>query len=317
MVQARKKKDPYHLSVGALLRQDFRRHKQIYMILIPIVLFYILFCYFPIGGLVIAFKDLSPKKGIWGSNWVGFKHFMKFFNGVYAERLIRNTILLNLYDVIFGFPLPILLAVLIDELRSRKYQRIVQTISYLPHFISLVVICGLLRQFVARDGLFNYFISLFNPSYAPVNLLSTPRLFRTLYVGSNIWQGLGWNSIIYLAALSGVDPQLYEAVTIDGGNRFQKVWHISLPSILPTIIILFILRVGNMMNIGFEKVFLLYAEANYETSDVISTYVYRRGLLNNEPSFASAVGLFNSVINFILVVGVNALSRKVSETSLF
>lgn len=316
MVQARKNNPP---RVGFLekIRQDYRRHKQIYWILIPVILFYILFCYMPIGGLVIAFKDFSPKKGIWGSSWVGLKHFYKFFNGVYAERLIRNTVLLNVYDIIFGFPMPILLALLIDELRSRKYRRIVQTMSYLPHFISLVVLCGLLKQFVARDGLFNYLIALFNENHVPVNLLSTPRLFRTIFIGSNIWQGIGWNSIIYLAALSGVDPQLYEAVTIDGGNRFHRVWHISIPSIMPTIIILFILRMGSMMNIGFEKVFLLYAEANYETSDVISTYVYRRGLLNNEPSFASAVGFFNSVINFILVVLVNAISRKVSETSLF
>ncbi len=296
---------------------DLKRNPGIYLMLIPVVLYYLIFCYAPMGGLLIAFKDFSPRLGILKSDWVGFLHFTKFFNSIYFTRLLRNTLLLNVYNVIFGFPAPILLALFMDEVRHVTYKRVIQTVSYLPHFVSLVVICGMIKEFVAREGLINYMATLVNPAYAPASLLNTPKYFRSIYVVSEIWQGIGWNSIIYLASLSGVDPQLYEAVTIDGGNRFHRVWHISIPSIMPTIVILFILRMGSMMNVGFEKVMLLYSEPNYLTSDVISTYVYRKGLLDNQFSFATAIGLFNSVINFVLVVTTNYISGRLSETSLF
>ena len=304
-------------STRELLSQDLRRNPNIYLMLIPVVIFYTVFCYVPMFGLTIAFKDFSPRKGIWGSEWVGLKHFINFFEGPYAPQLIRNTVLLSLYSLIFGFPMPILLAFMIDEVRNKFFRRTMQTISYLPHFISIVVIVGIVKEFVSRDGLINWLILQFNSSYSPENLLNSARNFRPIYVISGIWQQVGWDSIIYLATLAGVDPQLYEAITIDGGNRFHRIWNVSLPSIMPTIIILFIMRMGTIMNVGFEKVFLLYSEANYDTSDVISTYVYRRGLINNEFSFASAVGLFNSVINFIMVYIMNKIMGRVSETSLF
>ena len=305
------------LSVLKKIQLDIKHNPYIYLMLIPVVIFYVLFCYGPMTGLIIAFKNYTPRRGILESDWVGFQHFINFFKGPYAWALIRNTILISLYSLIYGFPAPILLALMIDEIRNKVYRRTVQTISYLPHFISIVIIVGMVRNFVGRDGLINYLMQLVNSSYTPVNLLNSASNFRAIYVISSIWQEIGWSSIIYIATLSGVDPQLYEAVTIDGGNRFHRIWYISLPSIMPTIIILFIMKMGTLMNVGFEKVFLLYSEANYETSDVISTYVYRRGIINSEFSFASAVGLFNSAVNFALVYATNKLMGRLTETSLF
>ena len=299
------------------LMNNIVQYRWVYLMLIPVLAYYILFHYGPLYGVQIAFKNYAPGLGIWGSKWIGLDHFISFFKGVYAERTIRNTITISLYTMAFGFPAPILLALLLDEIKKMYYKKLVQTITYLPHFISLVVIAGMITDFCSTNGLFNTIIQSINPDYTKVGLLSRPELFRSIYVGSGIWQEVGWGSIIYLAALSGVDPQLYEAIVIDGGNRFHRVWHVSIPSILPTIIILLLLRMGSLMSVGFEKIILLYNTNTYETADVISSYVYRRGLLEFSYSFSSAVGLFNNVVNFILVNLANAVSRRVSETSLW
>ena len=293
------------------------KHKGVYLMMIPVLAYYIIFHYGPLYGLQIAFKDFSPGKGIWGSKWVGLKHFISFFQGVYAWRTIRNTLLINLYSLLFGFPAPILMAVLLDEVAVMPFTKTVQTITYLPHFISTVVIAGILVDFCSTNGLFNQIALMINPNYTKAALLSKPELFRTLYVASDIWQGVGWNSIIYIAALSGVDAELFDAVAIDGGNRFHRVWHVSIPSILPTIVIMLILRIGNMMTLGYEKIILLYNTATYEVADVISSYVYRRGLLEFSYSFSAAVGLMNNIVNFILVTTANTISRKLTETSLW
>lgn len=266
-------------------------------------------------GVVIAFKDFKAGLGILRSPWAGLKYFRQFFNSYYAWRLIRNTLLLNVYELIFSFPAPIVLALLLNELRSDKYKRFVQTVSYLPHFISVVVVVGFIRDFFSQNGLVNNM--LYNIGIEPISFLVDPGWFRPLYVGSGIWQGVGWGSIIYLAAISAIDLQLYEAAIIDGAGRFRKIASITLPSIAPTIIILLIFRVGGMMSVGFEKVFLMYNPSTYETADVISTFVYRSGLQNAQYSYSAAIGLFNNIINFLLLVTTNYISRTVSETSLW
>ena len=292
-------------------------HKWAYLMLIPVVAYYILFHYGPLYGVQIAFKDFSPGKGITGSKWVGFKHFISFFQGVYFTRTIRNTLAINIYGLIWGFPAPIILALLLDEVHHLKFKKLVQTVTYLPHFISTVVICGILSNFCQTNGLFNNLAMALVPGYEKVALLSRPELFRTLYIGSNIWQSIGWNSIIFIAALAGVDAELYDAIAVDGGNRWHRVRHVSIPCILPTVVIMLIMRIGNMMSVGSEKIILMYNESTYEVADVISTYVYRRGLLEFAYSFSAAVGLFNNIINFILVNIANSVSRKVTETSLW
>jgi putative aldouronate transport system permease protein len=297
------------------LRRDLFRNRNIYFMAIPVIVFYILFHYMPMYGAVIAFKDFAPARGIVDSPWAGFKHFESFFQSFYFGRVVTNTLAINVMGLVFGFPAPILLALLLNEVRSRWFKRTVQTISYLPHFISIMVIAGLLIDFSSRDGLFNVLIVMFGGESS--NLLTRPELFRPLYVGSDIWQGVGWGSIIYLAALSGIDPQLYEAARIDGAGRLRQTFHITLPGILPTIVILLVLRIGQMMNVGFEKIILLYNPNTYETADVISSYVYRKGLLEFSYSFSAAVGLFNSVINFLLLIFANKMSRMLNETSLW
>lgn len=306
---------PY--SLPRRLGRDIKRYHWIYLMMIPVLAYYIIFHYGPMYGAVISFMDYVPRKGIDGSKWVGFKHFEMFFSGIYAVRTIRNTVMINLLNLIFGFPAPIILALLLDELRSKRYRRIVQTITYMPHFISTIVVCGMIINFVTTNGVVNDIISSINPAYQRGNLLMRPELFRGIYVGTGIWQEVGWGSIVFLAALSGVDTQLYEAVTIDGGNRWHRIWHVSLPGILPTITILLIMRIGSMMSLGYEKIILLYNPGIYETADIISSYVYRRGLLDLNWSFASAVGLFNSVVNLVLVVSANTISRRLTDTGLW
>ena len=282
---------------------------------LPVVAYYIIFHYAPMYGAIIAFKEFNPALGIMGSPWVGFKHFKSFFEGVYFWRLVRNTLLISVYSLIWGFPAPIILALLLNEVKNKYFKRTVQTVSYLPHFISLVVVCGIIKDFTSTDGVINDIIEFLGGERT--NFLMIPEWFRPIYVGSGIWQEVGWGSIIYLAAITNIDPQLYEAATIDGASRWKQTWHITLPGIVPTIVILLILRLGGLMSVGFEKIILLYNSATMETADVISSYVYRRGLLDFDYSFSAAVGLFNSVINLILITSANRLSRKVSETSLW
>lgn len=296
-------------------RQDFARNKYKYLIFLPVFIYLILFCYKPMYGAVIAFQNYRPAKGIAGSPWVGFKNFRDFFTNYYFSRTLTNTLLLSTYSIIFEFPVPIIFALLLNEIRSTRFKKLVQTTSYLPHFISLVVVCSLLKQFCMTDGLFNDFIELLGGTRTP--LLQYTENFRTIYIGSGIWQQFGWNSIIYLASLTSIDTSLYEAAEIDGAGRFKKVIHITLPCIAPTIVMLLILRVGSILSVGSEKVLLLYNEATYKTADIISTYTYRRGLIDANFSFGTAVGLFNSVVNVVFLVATNILSKKISDIGLF
>lgn len=298
-----------------IIKKDYNKRKLVYLMLVPVLSFYIIFHYWPMYGAIIAFKQFSPGKGIFASPWVGFENFQDFFNSYYCWRLIRNTLLINIYQLIFAFPAPIIFAFLLNEVKDGIFKRTVQTVSYLPHFISLIVVCGMLVDFLSIDGVVNDIIEMFGGQR--ISLLLQPSWFRAIYVSSGIWQHMGWDSIIYLASLSSIDPQLYEAIKIDGGGRLRQLWHISLPGIAPTIIILLILKAGQMMNVGFEKVFLLYNPNTYETADVISTFVYRKGLLEMNFSYSAAVGLFNSVINFVLLILSNKISKATTETSLW
>ncbi|MDD9266875.1 ABC transporter permease [Paenibacillus sp. GCM10023248] len=299
-----------------VLLDDVRRNRAIYLMVLPVALYFFIFKYFPMYGAVIAFKDFSPAKGIWGSDWVGFEHFKDFFQSYYFFRVLRNTFLISFYNLVFGFPAPIILAILLNEIRQKLFKSIVQTISYLPHFISIVVISGLIIDFTNRGGIVNSFIMFFGGQDSA--LMNDAGNFRTIFVSTSIWQELGWSSIIYLAALSGINPELYEAVRVDGAGRFRQIWSVTLPGLIPTIMILLILRIGGLMEVGFEKIVLLYNPNTYETADVISSFVYREGLAQgNDYSYTTAVGLFQSMINFILLISANSISRRFSGSRLW
>jgi putative aldouronate transport system permease protein len=297
------------------LAKDFRRNKTIYLMLLPVVAYYLIFLYGPMYGAQIAFRDFIPTKGIWGSEWIGWENFANFFNGIYFWRLVRNTLAINILDVILGFPAPILLALMLNELTSPWFKRLVQTITYMPFFISLVVMVGMVIDFFSRDGLINNLLA--TVGIEPIIFLQSPAAYWPLYVGSGIWQTVGWGSIIYLATIAGIDPTLYEAAKIDGAGRFRQLWNITLPGIAPTIIVLLILRIGAIMNIGSEKTILLYNPLVYDTADIISSYTFRKGILDADYGFSAAVGLFNSVINLTLLIGANWVSRRRSDSSLF
>ncbi|MCZ8518931.1 MULTISPECIES: ABC transporter permease [Paenibacillus] len=295
--------------------RDLRRNRVIYLMALPVLLYYAVFEYGPMYGLQIAFKDYSLGDGILGSPWVGFKHFQEFFESFYFWRLIRNTLLLSLYDLCFGFPAAILLALLLNELRVQWFKRAIQTVTYLPHFISIVVVVGMMVDFLARDGVINQLLILFG--FAETAYMREPDWFRFLYVASGIWKEVGWGSIIYLAALAAIDPTLYEAAKVDGAGRWKQALHITIPGIMPTVIILLILKMGTMMSVGSEKILLMYTPLTFETSDVISTFVYRKGILEANYSYTAAVGLFNAVIAFTLLVVSNALSKRLTDTKLW
>lgn len=297
------------------LIMDLRRNRMVYVMLLPVVAYYLIFHYGPMYGLQIAFKDFNPIKGFLGSPWAGFKHFEDFFGSVYFGRILGNTLLLSLYSLIFFFPMGIIFALLLNELRSSKLRRAVQTISYMPHFISLVVIVGMLFDFLARDGLINNVLGWFGVDSIP--FMRTASWFRSVYIGSEIWQNIGWSSIVYLAAISSVNPTLYEASRMDGANRFRQMWHVTLPGIMPTVTIMLILFIGRFMTVGFEKIILMYNPVIYETADVIQTYVYRKGILEANFSYSAAVGLFNAVISFILLIAANMVAKKLGETKLW
>ena len=307
----REKKRKQEEAFAVRLKKDFIRYRYIYLMLI----YYAVFCYGPMSKIVIAFQNFKPALGISGSKWVGMKYFIDFFTGPYAWRLIRNTLLLNILQIILAFPVPIILALLINEIQCRPYKKLVQTVSYMPHFISLVVMCSLLLTFSRSDGIFNDFLALFGVERS--NLMANAKLFRPMYVLSGIWQEAGWGSIIYLATLSTIDPGLYEAATIDGASRFQRMLYVSFPGLVPIIIVQLIMRVGNILTMGFEKVFLLYNPLTYDTADIISTYIYRQGLELTNYSYGTAVGLFNSAVNLLILVLANRLSRKATGESLW
>lgn len=295
--------------------RDFKLNKLLYAMMIPVIVYYVVFHYAPMYGAMIAFKDFSPMKGIMGSEWVGFQHFQDFFSSYYFWRILKNTVIISVYSLLFMFPAPIILALLINEVRHQAFKRVVQTVSYMPYFISLVVICGMITDFTNSNGIINSLFSLFG--YDGAAMLQKPELFRPIYILSEIWQKIGWESIIYIAALMGIDQEQYEAARIDGASRLKQMLYITLPGILPTITIMFILRMGNMLNVGFEKIILLYSPVTYETADVISSFVYRKGLLEFGWSYSTAVGLFNSIVNLILLISANYISRKVNDSSLW
>lgn len=307
--------DTRHFTKLQRLRKDLKFNRWLYIMIAPVILFYVIFCYAPMYGIIIAFKDFAPLKGIMGSDWVGLKNFMTFFTSAYAFRTIRNTFLLSLYGLLWGFPAPIILALMLNEIRNRTFKKLAQSITYLPHFISLVVVCGIIVTFTQKNGIINDLIEALGGQRQL--FMQMPNMFRTIFISTNIWQGIGWGSIIYLAALSGIDQGLYEAASLDGASRWQQTVHVTIPGIMPTVIIMLVLNIGSLMSVGYEKVILLYNPLTYETADVISSYVYRMGLINNDFGLATAVGLFNSVINFVLIFIANALSRKITDISLW
>lgn len=297
-------------------RKLVKHNWRLYCLLLPGFIWLIIFCYIPMYGVTIAFKDFNAKLGIMGSQWAGLKYFQQFFATSIAMKTIRNTLLLSLYSLIFGFPAPILFALMLNAVTRQRYKKFVQTISFAPHFISVVVLVSMLNIMLApNSGFINNIIK--DISGTEILFMTRPQYFRSLYVGSGIWQSMGFSAIVYIAALAGVSPDMHEAAIVDGASKLQRVLHIDLPSILPTVVIMFILAVGNLFTIGYEKAFLMQNTINTEVSEIISTYVYKVGLMNAQYSFSSAVGLFNSVVNFILLVTVNGVTRKLSDVSLF
>lgn len=303
------------LSLAMRIKRELVKNRYLYLLAIPVIAFYALFLYGPMFGLVIAFKQYNIGQGILQSKWVGFQYFQEFFKSIYFSRTLLNTFIISFADILFGFPLPIIFALLLNELRGTRFKKTVQTVTYLPHFISMVVICGMITDFFSTDGVISRLIAMLGGEN--MNYLASPKWFRTIFVGTNVWQSFGWNSIIYLAALTGVDAQLYEAATIDGAGRFKQLWHVTLPGILPTIMIMLIMRLGQVLSVGYEKIILLYSPSTYNVADVISSYVYRIGIGGSRYSYSAAVGLFQSVINVLMLLLANRLSAKFSETSLF
>lgn len=294
---------------------EMKRNGSLYLLVLPVIIFYLIFAYTPMYGALIAFKNYSVGKGFLGSEWVGFEHFKNFFASPDAARIIWNTLRINLLNLVLGFPAPIILALMLNELWGTKFKKVAQTVTYLPHFISVVVICSLIKIFVDKDGLITTICSLFGMENT--NMLNNKHLFTPIYVISNIWQTVGWDSIIYLAALTGVDAQLYEAASLDGAGKWKQLFHVTIPGIFPTIVTMLILKIGSLMNLGYEKILLLQNPLIYETSDIITTYTYRLAFSGQQWSYTTAIGLFNSVVNLILLVGANKVSQKLTETSLW
>lgn len=302
--------------LGKIIVSDYKRNKFLILMILPVLAYYIIFHYGPMYGTLIAFKNYSPRLGVWHSPWVGLEYFYRFFENAQFGKVFFNTLKLSLYQIAFGFPAPLILALMLNQIKNVVFKKAAQTISYMPHFISIVVMAGMIVDFCSTDGIITQFVSKFTGGSAS-NLLLRPELFRPIYIISGIWQEIGFGSIIYLGALSAIDLSLYDAAIVDGANRFKQIIHIELPTIAPTIAVLFLLRIGGMMNIGYEKVILLYNANTYETADIISTFVYRMGLMNMDYSFGAAIGLFNSVINLSLLVTFNWLSKKYTSHGLW
>lgn len=298
------------------LGKNIRMNAGLYVMLAIPLAWYIIFKYIPMYGLQIAFRRFNPTLGITKSPWVGITYFKQFFNSYYFSDILWNTVSLSLFTMLVGFPIPIILALLINEIKNTKFKKVIQNITYMPNFLSVVVIVSMLSLFSNRDyGLFNKITGLFGA--APVDFMSKPNYFQPLYVLSNVWQYMGFNAIIYIAALASVDQELYEAASIDGASRMQKIIHISIPCIMSTIIVLFIMRIGNLMSVGFEKVYLMQNSVTLSASEVISTFIYKNGIQKGQFSYSTAVGMFNSVINFILLISANFISKKTTKTGLW
>lgn len=303
------------MSFSAIIKRDFKKHWQLYLIMLPVLAWYLTFCYGPLYGLAAAFQRFNVRKGIAGSPWIGLKNFIDFFESYYFTRVLGNTLRLNLMDLVFAWPSSILFALLLNEIGNSKFKRTVQTMTYLPHFISTVVVCGLIVDFSAVNGVFNDMIGALGGTR--ISLLTKANLFTPIYVLSNIWAGMGYGSIIYLAAIGGINSELYEAAMLDGAGRLRQTWHVTLPGLTPTIVTMLIMRIGNILNVGYEKILLLMNDANRESAEVISTFVYQKGLVEASYGYSTAVGLFNSIICLIFLVAANTISRKFSETSLW
>ncbi|MFB5678172.1 ABC transporter permease [Paenibacillus terreus] len=300
----------------ALFRFRWNRSKYLLLLFLPALVYYILFKYVPMFGILISFKDYNVFKGIWASEWVGFKYYSLFFHSPDFPKLLRNTVVLGFYKVVFGFPAPIVLALLLNEVRVGIVKRLVQSVSYMPHFISNVVVVSMMFLFLSpTNGLVNQVID--GLGYSSINFMQNEHYFRTLYVLSEIWQHVGWETIVYLAAVSAIDPQLYEAARADGANRWHQLRHITLPGIAPAIVILFILNIGHVLDIGFEKVLLMQNPSIYSTADVLSTYVFRTGIQSMNYSYGTAIDLFTSFVNLLFILTANWISRRTSETSLW
>lgn len=296
--------------------RKFHDSWQLLILLAPLVIYYILFSYIPLWGISVAFMDYRPFKGITDSKWVGMQQFQRFFGDPNSWKLIKNTFLLSFYDLVISFPFTIFFALIVNDIRNEKVKKGFQTVTYLPHFISTVVIVGMMKNFLNPDtGLIMNFLA--NLGMKRIDMFAYARFFRRLYILSGIWAGTGWGAIIYYAALSNVDQEMYEAAVIDGANKLHQVWYITLPSIAPTIVTMFILRTGSLLSVGFEKAYMMQTSATLSVSDVISTYTYRQGLAGGQFSYATAVGIFNSVVNLLFLIGANTISRKFSESSLW
>lgn len=299
------------------LKKLFLRDRQLIVMSLPMILFFFVFCYIPMAGMALAFVDYKPALGIFGSEFVGFKFFEQVFTNPFFPRLLKNTFIIGFETLLWSFPFPILFALAVNEIRSKKAKKLVQTISYMPYFISIVVIVGLMSNFLSpTTGVVNTLYTQLTGK-DPISFMTSPEYFRFLYVASHVWQTFGWNSIIYLAALAGVDTDLYDSARVDGANRLQQMLYITLPSIMPTIIIMLVLNLGNIMSVGFEKIILMYSPGIYEVADVISTYTYRRGIVQADYSYGTAIGMFNSVVNLVFICGANWFSKKFSDTSLW
>ncbi len=294
---------------------DIKKKKILYLMILPLIIYLIVFAYMPMYGIIIAFKDYSPYKGIIGSGWCGLKNFKMFFESQYFWQIIRNTLVINGYGLVLGFPVPIIFAILLNEIINVRYKKLIQTITYMPHFISIMVISTMIIEFCSSGSFINSIIVFFGGKRS--SLLSEPKLFPLIYTVSGVWQQFGWESIIYIAALSGINTELYEVARIDGANRFRQALHVTLPGIAPTIILMLILKIGNMLTVGFEKIILISNPVIKETSEVISTFVYTRGLQGGDYSYSTAVGLLNAVVNFLLLTFANTISKKYSKTALW
>ena len=298
------------------IRKLMRRNIALYVFLIPAMVYIIIFHYWPMYGVQIAFRNYTFQNGITGSPWVGDKWFRYFFKSPLFSSLLRNTLTLSLYSLAAGFPMPIILALMIHNTPGRVYRRTIQTVTYLPHFISTVVLVGMLSCFFSvNSGFINTMLESLGGTRK--QFMGMPQYFRHVYVWSGVWQGMGWSSIIYMAALTGISPELHEAAMIDGASRLQRIWHIDIPGIVPTMVILLILRAGSIMSVGFEKVYLMQNSLNSPVSEIISTYTYKQGMLSMKYSYSSAIGLFNNVINFIFLTIVNGVSKRLSGNSLW
>jgi putative aldouronate transport system permease protein len=291
------------------------RDRHLYLMMLLPALYFFVFAYLPMYGVSLAFKNFDISKGIGGSPWVGLKYFEQFFNNPYSYKLIYNTVMLRVWHLTLGFPAPIVLALLLNEIRRERFKRLVQTASYLPHFISLVVVCGMIISFLSSDGILNTLVKgLGGKSQL---WLQIPAYFRPIWLISGIWQDAGWTSVIYLAALTAISPELYEAALVDGANRWQRIRHITIPGIMPTVTIMFLLRIGQLLTVDFQKVLLLYTPTTYETADILGTYIYRRGILGADFSYATAVGLFQSVVGLVFLVSANWAAKKAGQSGLW